>query len=432
MQPAVKSVSSAFPFDTADHSPLQRRVSQLKRRFGLVLPIFLTVLFFLSLSQTVYSQEFVIFTKTQDQRFPACTSASQSQCERFNASQPACAAPLPTFTCRGYDPTRNISSGLTTPINCPDIQTNCPAPADGALELFMRLGPGEATGNMHGRIQGVDGTLCKEISPLAPNKCAGVGNLNLGIEKFNPKSQDDNAPCVGLFNASSPTGTGNPNPAEECTNPTGNGSNTAGMTSADGFHGFSEQFSRNDDFFPGAIEHAGFKFGVNFKWMDQSNLAVCNQNRTGMAQHVSNCTYADQSIEQVTALDSDLGIGTRLNPGPGDQLVQINILGWSAKNNDDIYTTSGNAAAQSTGINPRIAWKQWIKDPNFSGLSGYDDEMNGEFTYCHGAHNTAADPCFSVVLPDAIYPTGTSQTIGDFKSCLFYDPSTGTTKGTCP
>lgn len=407
--------SKSFPFETA--------VLLIFVSFGSTLLMSLV-------PDLANAQEFVIFTKTQDQRFPACSSASQPQCERFNSSQPACTINI--FSCRGYDPTRNISSGLSTPINCPDIQTNCPAPADGALELFMRLGPGEATGNMHGRIQAVDGTLCKEISSTGTLRCAGVGNINLGIEKYNPKSQDDNAPCVGILNGSSPTGTGTPNPAEECTNPTGNGSNTAGMTSADGFHGFSEQFSRNDDFFPGAIEHAGFKFGVSFKWMDQSNLATCNQNRTGMVQHTSACTYSDQSVEQVTALDSDLGIGTRANPGPGDQLVQINILGWSTKNNDDFYTTAGNAATQATGINPRIAWKQWIKDPNFSGLAGYDDEMNGAFTYCHGAHNTSGDPCFAVVLPDAIYPTGTSQTIGDFKSCLHYDPSTGKTGGTCP
>ncbi|MDC4226943.1 MAG: hypothetical protein MPW15_22560 [Candidatus Manganitrophus sp.] len=240
---------------------------------------------FLVSEKSADAQEFVIFTKTQDQRFPACSSASQAQCERFNSSQPACTINI--FSCRGYDPTRNISSGLNTPINCPDLQTNCPAPADGALELFIHLGPGEATGNMHGRIQGANGNICKEISSVDPSSelCAGIGNLNLGIEKYNPKSQDDNAPCVGLFNASSATGTGNPNPAEDCTNPTGNGSNTAGMTSADGFHGFSEQFARNDDFFPGAIEHAGFKFDVSFKWMDQNTLATCNQNRSGMVQH---------------------------------------------------------------------------------------------------------------------------------------------------
>lgn len=399
---------------------------------GALILLGFTLLVLLASEQPANAQEFVIFTKTQDQRFPACSSASQAQCERFNSSQPACTINI--FSCRGYDPTRNISSGLNTPINCPDLQTNCPAPTDGALELFIHLGPGEATGNMHGRIQGVNGSICKEISSADPSSklCAGVGNLNLGIEKYNPKSQDDNAPCVGIFNASSPTGTGDPNPAEDCTNPTGNGSNTAGMTSADGFHGFSEQFARNDDFFPGAIEHAGFKFDVSFKWMDQNTLATCNQNRTGMVQHTSPCTHASQSVEQVTALDSDLGIGTRANPGPGDQVVHINVLGWSAKNNDDTFTTPGNAATQATGINPRIAWQQTIKDPNFSGLSGYDDEMNGAFTYCHGAHNNPGDPCFSVVLPDAIYPTGTSQTIGDFKSCLSYDPSTGNTEGACP
>ena len=424
-------------FASSQSSPFSNRLKRGYLSFSTATLLVLallgsTLLISIIFGGSANAQEFVIFTKTQDQRFPACSSTSQSQCERFNSSQPACTINI--FSCRGYDPTRNVSSGLTTPINCPDVQTNCPAPADGALELFMRLGPGEATGNMHGRIQGVNGSICKEISSLDPASklCAGVGNLNLGIEKYNPKSQDDNAPCVGLFDASSPTGTGTPNPAEECTNPTGNGSNTAGMTSADGFHGFTEQFSRNDDFFPGSIEHAGFKFGVSFKWMDQSTLATCNQNRTGMVQHTSTCTYADQSVEQVTALDSDLGIGTRANPGPGDQVVQINILGWSAKNNDDIYTTSGNATTQATGINPRIAWKQTIKDPNFSGLSGNDDEMNGAFTYCHGAHNISGDPCFAVVLPDAIYPTGTSQTVGDFKSCLYYDPSTGTTGGTCP
>jgi|GEM_PF-3573091 len=377
------------------------------------------------------AQEFTIFTKTQDQRFPACTSSTQPQCDRFNASQPACTLTLAT-SCRGYDPTRNISSGLSTPINCPDILTNCPAPADGALELFMRLGPGEVTGNMNGRIQAADGSLCKEISSTGTQFCAGIGNINLGIEKYSPLTQNDNAPCVGLFNASSPTGTGTPNPAEGCTNPTGNGSDTAGLTSADGFHGFSEGFARNDDFFPGAIEHAGFRFGVNFKWMDQSDLNVCNQNRAGMTQFNSNCTYTTQTVEQVTALDAALGIGTLANPGPGDQYVQVNILGWSSQNTGDLYTTSGNSTAQAAGINPRISWKQTIQDPNFSGLSGYNDETNGAFTYCHGAHNTSSDPCFAVVLPDAIYPTGTSQTIGDFKSCLHYDPSTGKTGGACP
>lgn len=117
-----------------------------------------------------------------------------------------------------------------------------------------------------------------------------------------------------------------------------------------------------------------------------------------MVQHTSPCTHAAQSVEQVTALDSNLGIGTRANPGPGDQVIHINVLGWSAKNNDDTYTTPGNAATQATGINPRIAWQQTIKDPNFSGLSGYDDEMNGAFTYCHGAHNnsgTLVSPLFS-------------------------------------
>lgn len=388
------------------------------------------------------AQEFVIFTRGQDLRAPSgCAAATAGPCERYNASQPPCPTGVSVFSCRGYDPTQNISSGLSTPINCPDLQTNCPTPPDGAIDLFIHLGPGEATGNMWGRIQGVNGSVCKEISSADPSSkyCSGVGNLNLGIEKYNPKTQLDNAPCVGVLNAGSALGTANP--AEACTNPTGNGVDTAG----DPTHGFSEQFARNDDFFPGAPEHAGFVFGVTFKWMDQGDLAVCNQNRSGMTQYPtgSTCTYATQSVQQVTGLDPSLGIGTRAAPGPGDQIAQMDILGWSAKNrgmtdpvsglrSDDIYTTPGNAAAQATGINPRIAWKQWIVDPNFSGLSGYEDESNGAFTYCHGAHNTSSDPCFAAVLPDAIYPTGTSQTIGDFKSCLHYDPSTQTTSGTCP
>lgn len=379
----------------------------------------------------VGAQEFVIFTKTQDQRFPACSSASAPQCERFNASQPPCGATLNVFSCRGYDPTRNISSGLTTPINCAELPSNCPAPADGALELFMRLGPGEATGNMHGRIQGVNGKLCREISSADPGSefCGGVGNINLGIEKFNPKSQDDSAPCVGLFDASSETGTGLPH--GDCANPTGNGVNTAGMP--DGSHGFSEEFFRNDDFAPGAIEHAGFRFSSTFKWMDESDLAgKCNKNRNGMAQHGSNCTYAAQSVQQVTGLEASLGIGTLAAPGPGDQVATIDILGWSAQNSGDLYTTPGDASAQGAGINPRIDWKQTFVDPNFSGLSGFRSEQSGSFVYCQGAHNVPGDPCFSVVLPDAIYPTGTSQTVGNFKSCLSYDPSTGRTGGTCP
>jgi hypothetical protein len=323
---------------------------------------------------------------------------------------------------------------LTTPINCADLQSvsTCPAPADGALELFMRLGPGEATGNMHGRIQGVNGAICKELSSAdsASQYCAGVGHLNLGIEKFNPKSQADNAPCVGLLNTGSLTGTGLPNPAEECFTPTGNGKNTAG--SADGLHGFSEQFLRNDDFFPGSIEHAAIRFSSTFKWMDESDLSnKCNKNRTNMAQHTSNCTFASQSVQQVTGLEAALGIGTLSAPGPGDQVTQMDILGWSAKNDGDIYTVSGDATAQGVAINPRIDWKQTFVDPNFSGLSGFRSEQNGAFVYCHGDHH-AGDPCAAVVLPDAIYPTGTSQTLGDFTSCLHYDPSTKTTGGVCP
>ena len=380
----------------------------------------------------VRAQEFVIFTKTQDQRSPACASASAPQCERFNASQPPCSPGLNVFSCRGYDPTRNLSSGLSTPVNCPDLLTNCPAPPDGALELFMRLGPGEATGNMHGRIQGVNGKLCKELSSDPDSLfCSGVGNINLGIEKFNPKSQDDNAPCVGILNASSSTGTGDPNPAEDCFVPTGNGVNTAGMP--DGSHGFSEQFLRNDDFAPGAIEHAAFHISSTFKWMDESDLSgKCNSNRAGMSQFTSNCTYVTQTVRQITGLDASLGIGTLAAPGLGDQVAEMDILGWSAQNRGDIYTTPGNAAVQAGGINPRIDWKQTFVDPNFSGLSGFQSEQHGSFTYCHGAHNTSGDPCSTVVLPDAVYPTGTSQTTGDFKSCLHYDPSTGITGGTCP
>lgn len=334
-------------------------------------------------------------------------SSSQTLCSELRTSPTDRLAP-------GFDPSKLLTHSFPG-------EVGGTASIDSALELFVTLGPGEVTGNMHGQLLDRTGTTCTEMGGPIGHECAGVNNISLGRAKFNPASQGDTPPSSGSCvdstgkiisknpnDTNPPFSTTSPSSPYTLTNPPPNAGITCSANDTAGY--LRHTFTTQGDFFPFQINHVGFDSVINYEAAPGQTASP----KTGVlctAPIGSTCVNSSQTVKQVTGVFGDLGTGTFSSPGAGDQLVINNIAAWSVQGNGDLKFTS-----------PTIAWTQQVVDPDFSGVAiqGFNELVSGSFTYCQGPHVLSAGittaPCQNNDVPVASYTTGNSQFNGAFST----------------